>query len=245
MLKKSYRFFKDSNFWKDQWEEKAEGYLEGDPVLGIKIENLVENNTLSGVKTICEIATGSARDSIFLGKKFIVTATDKYTSQFSMSKNFAEKYKTNVTFLEEDAHNFSFPDNHFDFVFHNGFFILFPDNQDINKLLKEQMRITKKYAMIVVHNKWDFFSRLRVRLFAKKGDPLYEFRWWSLRELKRLVKPYGKIICAGGLENMFIKTIQTYKYVPSSIQKMRLWKWEGWKKYFPCERIYLVVGKTS
>jgi len=244
MIKNSYRLFKDSNFWKDQWEEKVEGYLKGKPVLGALIENLVENNTLSGVRTICEIAAGSARDSIYLGKRFIVTATDKYISQFSISEKFAERYKSNITFQEEDAYNFTFADNHFDLVFHNGFFILFPDNQDIVRLITEQMRITKKYAMIVVHNKWDFYSRLWVRHLANKGDLLYDFRWWSLRELKRLIKPYGKIISAGGLENRIIRSIQTYKFTPSFIKRMKLWELGVWKKLFPCERIYLVVRKT-
>lgn len=241
MAKNSFLLFKEAKFWKEQWKEKAIRYLKGKPILGMLIEELILNNTLSGVKTICEIAAGSARDSLYLGKNISVVATDKYNTAFEFSKEFAIKMRSNTKFQQEDAFKLTFPDNSFDLVFHNGFFILFPDNKEIINLLREQIRITKKYIMIVVHNKWDFYSRLRIKHFAKKGDPLFDFRWWNLRELKRFAKPFGKIVLTGGVEVKIIKEIQSYKHVPTKIKKAKLWNWKGWKKILPCERIFLIL----
>lgn len=243
MRGKSYNLFRDSKFWEDQWKEKAARYLKGKPVLGMIIEDLIENNLLTDVENICEIAAGSARDSVYLSKKYSVIATDKYTAGFKIAAEFAEKNKSNIIFQQEDAYNFTFPDNHFDLVFHNGFFILFPENEKILKLLKEQIRISRKYVMIVVHNKWDLYSRLRIKHYAKK-DPLFEFRWWNLRELKLLVKPFGKIIHSGGLEVAIIRVFQNYQLLPQFIKKMKIWEWKAWKKLLPCERIYLIIEKS-
>lgn len=245
MNNKSYKLFKESIFWEHQWEEKADKYLQGKPTLGIVIEELISNKVLSNVQTICEIAAGSARDSLYLAKRFSVVATDKFPAGFQLAKEIARIEKRNILFKKEDALNFSFPDNHFDLVFHNGFFILFLDNKEIIKLFREQMRIAKKYIMIVVHNKFDLYSRLRMKYFSGKEDALYKFRWWSMVELKRLVKAYGKIVKTGGLEINLLVDIKNYRLIPSFIRNMKIWDWEGWKKTLPSERIFIIIEKKN
>lgn len=240
-MKSSFELFKDSNFWEKQWKDKADNYLKGKPVLGLFIERLINDNILSNVNSICEVAAGSSRDSLYLARKFSVTVTDKFVHGFKKAEKIGEDNKLNISFRQEDSFNFSFPDNYFDLVFHNGFFILFPDDNDILTLLYEQIRITKKYVLIVVHNKWDFYSRLRIQQHAKRGDALFDFRWWTLKKLKRIAKKFGKIVYSEGLEVRIIREIQSYKYVPKIIRKLKLWNWEGWKKILPCERIVLVI----
>jgi len=244
MPKRNFGIFEEPIFWKDQWEVKSKKYLKGKPLLGYEIEKLISKNILLNINTICEIASGSARDSLYLGKIFSVTATDKFTTGFKYAEEIAKKNGSNVSFKQEDALKLSFPDNSFDLVFHNGFFILFSDNIKIIALLKEQIRISKKYVMIVVHNKWDFYGRLRIKHFAKKGDSLFEFRWWSLKEIKKLIKPFGKITASGGLEVRIIEEIRTYRNTPRIIKKMKLWSWKGWKNILPCERIYVILEKS-
>jgi len=172
-------------FWKNTWERHLTGYLSSPPRTGIFISTRFNKR----IQTILEIACGSSRDSVYLAKKnYFVTATDfdENTIEYLKSRFINPHLK----YVVADAFHLPFMDNQFDLVFHNGFFILFENNNDIIKLLKEQARVSNKYILILIHNQnnknlLDIFSEKR------KSDPLYDVRFFTVNEIMSIIKHSG------------------------------------------------------
>jgi ubiquinone/menaquinone biosynthesis C-methylase UbiE len=89
--------------------------------------------------------------------------------------------------IVENAFNFSFKDKSFDLSFSNGFWIYFKDDLKLQALLKESCRISRKYVVILVHNKE---NKLLVNKFMKKSktDSLYAVRFFYRKELLDIIK---------------------------------------------------------
>ena len=86
-----------------------------------------------------------------------------------------------------DAFNFSnLQDKQFDVTFHNGFWVLFENDDEIKKLAQEQARITKNKMIVTVHNghNKDF-----IRYFDElsKEDDLYKIRFFKKDEIADLM----------------------------------------------------------
>ena len=99
----------------------------------------------------------------------------------------------------EDAAALSFPDRSFDVVFHNGLWVVFPADDQIRLLLNEQLRVTRRYGVAIVHN------ALNTRLVARfaslaKTDPLYSIRFFTPEQIRELVRP-----CLGPADRLSIE----------------------------------------
>ena len=77
-------------------------------------------------------------------------------------------------------------DKEYDVTFHNGLWVLFNDDNDILKLVKEQARISKRIIITTVHNAHnqefiDYFKKL------SKTDELYKIRFFSKEEMTNIL----------------------------------------------------------
>ena len=87
---------------------------------------------------------------------------------------------------QASAFDMPFADDAFDVSYHNGFWVLFSDDQ-IMALAQEQARITKHRMIATVHNAHnaqfvEYFDRKKV------DDPLYDIRFYEMDEIVGLMQ---------------------------------------------------------
>lgn len=181
--------------------------------------NAIKNNDED---KLLEIAAGSFRDVAKLNKLGVdCTGIDFSKKSVDLAKEKFNDISNKIKYM--DAFNLSYNNEEFDLTYHNGFWVLFSNNEIIS-LAKEQARITKKRIIATVHNAHnknfvDYFKKL------SKKDPLYNIRFFFSDEITELMKPIGKnisIIPVGKgkkfHEDMLInikadkKTIRNYLY---------------------------------
>lgn len=171
-------------FWESAWARHLEQYLTGAPRTGYWI---MQRMALRG-RAVLEIAGGSCRDSRFLasagidctGSDFEKKTLDYLASRFSDST---------LKLRQADGFSMPFDDDQFHASFHNGFWVLFSD-LDIKKLALEQARITRRYMIILVHNK---LNTDLVKIFEQKSriDDLYNIRFFEPNEIARILGDTG------------------------------------------------------
>jgi len=133
---------------------------------------------------LLEIGAGSFRDMAELrrrglnceGMDFSEEAVHRAKQKFSEFSNVIRQMS---------AFEFSYPDKSFDLSYHNGFWVLFDDEQ-IKKLIAEQVRITKKRIVATVHNAHnqqfvEYFNSLKI------NDPLYDIRFFTMDKMIELM----------------------------------------------------------
>jgi hypothetical protein len=226
--------------WWRIWQSHLEEYLKSPPKAGFFICEYFRS-----IHNSLEIACGSSKDSIYLSKRGVfIVATDYEVRLIKYLKNRFSH--SNLFYQVADAFKLPFKENTFNLVFHNGFFILFKDNNDIYTLLKEQERVSRKYILFFVHNKLN--SKL-VDNFSKLAtyDPLYNIRFFEPKEVISIVKSSGialrsvRILKFGGLFD-FIFTIcrmmpnLLYSFIIKIIP--RLYQIQPWVK---TERIACII----
>jgi len=166
--------------WNDKWKEIFDHYQQ-DLRHAYYIRAVLNPNE----KKIIEIAAGSFRDTNVLNKTGIDCFGCDYSSQSVLS---AKKYFPQIAdkLSEQDGFNINFPDKEFDLSFHNGFWSCFSDDNNILKLLQEQIRITKYRIVATVHNA---HNKAFVEYFDKKkeNDPLYQIRFFSVEEITEIM----------------------------------------------------------
>lgn len=135
-------------------------------------------------RNVLEMGAGSFRDMAELrrngincqGMDFSQEAVQRARQKFPDFSNFIHRMS---------AFDMSFADNTFDVSYHNGFWVLFEDEQ-IKLLATEQARITQKRMIITVHNAHnsqfvEYFDQLKV------DDPLYDIRFFEIDEVSALM----------------------------------------------------------
>lgn len=134
---------------------------------------------------VLEMGAGSFRDVAALnrwgwtgeGMDFSGAAVQRAKQQFA-------EYA--ALFHHMSAFDMPFADRSFDVTYHNGFWVLFSD-EDIRALAKEQARVTQGRMIATVHNShnhqfFDYFERM------KQTDPLYDIRFFSVDEITQLMR---------------------------------------------------------
>jgi ubiquinone/menaquinone biosynthesis C-methylase UbiE len=220
----SFELFRKEKFWKQQWNNKLQGYMTEKPKLGLLIHKWISCGVINGVESICEVAAGSCVSSLYLSKFYDVTATDFNTYGFAAAQKMSSTGNYRLRFKEENAFSFSFPNNEFDLVFHNGFLVCFKLNDEINKLISEQVRISKKYLLVVVHNRSDILNRYRFYKKVRAGDLLYDIRWWSRKEIVRIIEQYGYIEKIDYLSYPLLETAKRSRKIPILLRNNRLYR---------------------
>jgi SAM-dependent methyltransferase len=172
----------DSAGWDDLWRANFAHYANSAATTGVFIAHLAPK-----ANSFLELGAGSARDSFYLfqlGKS--VTASD-FSDE--VVKRWSEFYPAGMTAKRIDNFNIEARDGEFDITFHNGLYGYFSD-EEINRLIVEQRRVTRQSMMIIVHNK------LNVRLMQsaerqRETNPLFRFRFFTPDEVIKLVKDSG------------------------------------------------------
>jgi hypothetical protein len=169
--------FDREDFWVGQWHQKLEGYLQAPPRAGIFIRSLLG----SRVNSILELGAGSCRDSLYLGASgYRCTASDFNARTMQLLQ--ARFPDAGVRFSVDDSRQLGFAAGEFDLVFHNGLIVCFDHDSDVHAILREQFRVARRFALILVHNGEN--ERLRAQ-FRELGrtDPLYRIRFFTRQQL--------------------------------------------------------------
>jgi ubiquinone/menaquinone biosynthesis C-methylase UbiE len=89
-----------------------------------------------------DVGCGYGRISLFLNENsFDVTAIDSF-------QQMVDKIKCKgITAMRMDAKNLKFKDKTFDLVFSDGLLEHFKSEQDVVKIIKEQLRVSKRYVL--------------------------------------------------------------------------------------------------
>jgi hypothetical protein len=231
--------FKKEVYWSEVWKNNIEVYLKAPPRTGIWLKSWLPKTF-----SILEIGGGSCRDSRYLfneGYNSVGTDFDEKTLKYLTTKH----PKSSFPMRHENAFAFSFDDGQFDVTFHNGLWVLFDDNNKIKELLKEQLRVTKKTLIAIVHNKDN--KNLKYRFLQKSfKDSLFNIRFFSRREIKNIIsnsriqytnlriKKFGGIV---DILYQFEKMFPPLSFVIRWIVP-RLYKFLPWSKV---ERIVLII----
>lgn len=227
------------NFWSESWVKHIESYLAATPRCGIWLYSYFDLDNL----TVLECAGGSCRDSRYLYENEINahgTDYDEKTLNY-LSSRFVE---SNFKVSKEDAFKFNMLDKSYDVSFHNGFWIYFT-NDDINKLIVEQARVTRKYIVALVHNIENKKLVLNFRKLAIDDD-LYKIRFFHRNELKGIINNSGisyksiRIEKFGGILDACFLVSKKYPILDGLIKFLvpKLYIFQPWGKV---ERIALVV----
>lgn len=171
---------KTSNEWDQKWENIFFNYQKDK-----RNAYYINAIRLRSERKILEIAAGSFRDVAALNE----WGVDCYGMDYSevsvvKAKSYFPLIEHKLTKM--DAFSLQYPDKHFDLSYHNGFWVLFDDNQ-IDLLMEEQVRVTKNRIVVTVHNAHNqqFVDYFRNKL---QKDSLFDIRFFSLDEIKSLVE---------------------------------------------------------
>lgn len=230
-------------YWSEAWVRHIENYLSSPPRCGYWLKYKFPRIT-----SILEIAGGSCRDSLFLSRHYAnVIGSDFDEKTLFFLKSRYPEYKS--VFSRQNAFQFEFNSKTFDLTFSNGFWVLFQNDKDIQQLIREQARVTKKYLISLVHNGNN--NRL-IRTFNEKSktDSLYNIRFFKPHEIMNNIKASGiqyrsiRLEKFGGTVDRLLSTQLTadsncsYK---TNLIIPRLYKYLPWSNV---ERIAVIVELT-
>jgi len=175
-----------SDDWSLIWDKYLNRYIQSEPKRAKNVEKLVEALGAE-VKTIIELGCGSLRDGGYLSKNFEVFGLDINKKVLVKTKGIYPKCHRIVA----SAISLPFKDKSVDVSFHSGLLIYF-NNKDVLKIVREQVRITRKLALFFVHNKTNLWEIPTVKIRSIK-DKLYRFRRFSRKELFKLLRDFKKV----------------------------------------------------
>lgn len=138
------------------------------------------NALLNSNHSILEIAAGSFRDMAFLN----ALGYDCYGCDFSSkSVQSAKKYFPHLSnkIFELNAFNLDRIGKNFDVTYHNGFWVLYEDDEVIRSLFNIQKSITNNFMIITVHNGHNHNFK-NYFLEKQKLDNLYAIRFFEIDE---------------------------------------------------------------
>lgn len=207
--------------WAGVWARHLDGYLAKPPRTGLWMQAFFGGKAHS----FLELGAGSGRDSLYLadqGHQVVATDQDAETLAILQAR-FADR---GCTFRPADALALDFPDDSFDVVFHNGLWVLFEDDAQIERMLAEQLRVARKYAVIMVHNA---LNPTLVDSFVRRAsaDPIFDIRFFTPDGLRALVEGAGvdpariTLRKFGGRFDQLYRRTRIKKVVPNLVWPVR------------------------
>jgi len=174
--------FSDPDFWSEAWIKHIETYLKAPARCGVWLNTILGDKSL----TVHECAGGSCRDSRYLfnlGYKASGSDFDEKTLAYVRNRFASSAF----AIQREDAFRLSYGNSNFDVVFHNGFWVCFDDDRALLELLREQVRVTRRLAIGLVHNA---ANASNVKIFREKSehDGLYKIRFFDREKLKQILE---------------------------------------------------------
>jgi ubiquinone/menaquinone biosynthesis C-methylase UbiE len=234
----------ESEAWPSLWRRHLDTYLAKPPRTGYWADAWFGRRADS----FLELGCGSGRDALYLAKRgHRVVGTDLDAETLDeLNRRFQ---KETISFRTADAAALDFPDDGFDVVYHNGLWVLFEDDDLLITMLKEQVRVAKKFAVILVHNA---ANQTLVDQFKKRSeaDELYDIRFFIQSELEALIQRSGiaykslKMLKFGGRMDLLYQAKRVKKVIPNVVWPIRekavpkLYQLEDWTRI---ERIACVI----
>ncbi len=103
---------------------------------------------------VLEVGTGTGGMSVFLAWLGLdITSIDTNPKVIEVAKQTAEKLNARVVFKVADTFALPYPNQSFDVLFHQGLLEHFKD-QDIHKILGEQLRVAKQVVISVPNHRY-------------------------------------------------------------------------------------------
>jgi hypothetical protein len=170
--------------WSKIWIQNVEVYLAAPSRCGYWIASHFAKSL-----TILEVAGGSCRDSRYLATKGYNAVGSDFNQ--NIITYLTDRYPaSSLKLLRENAFCFSFGNRSLDLTFANGFWIYFTENEQLYDLIREQVRISKKYVVSLVHN---IENDKLVKSFQEKAklNPLYDIRFFHRSELGKIIGEIG------------------------------------------------------
>ena len=165
--------------WDSVWSKRTDN-----PPHPIVISSIKK---LTNIKNILEVGGGSGSDIIELSKDYDVTYSDY--SNVALKK-FQDKTNGKIKIQMADAKKLPFKDNSFDLVFCLGLLEHFSD-KDKQKIIYEMKRISRKYVLIDVPQKYSIHILLKkIVMLMGKWQYGYEEEL-SFYELNNMLKNNG------------------------------------------------------
>lgn len=198
---------KSPEAWNLQWEKWFYKYSQGNPRFG---KWLLSRYDVSKA-TILEIGAGSGRESRFLSTEArSVTCLDYSPSAVRLLAN--HKLPANMNVVNANAADLPFGDQYFDLTFHKGFWILFDSNAQLELLLREQLRVSRKIALAAVQNGLNT-KQVEDAGAKAEADPLFRFRFFNPSEIDCLAR---KVVTDLGID----AHVRIFKYGAPSLSRV-------------------------
>jgi ubiquinone/menaquinone biosynthesis C-methylase UbiE len=158
----------------------------------LRIRLISKNVTIENLITL-EVGSGLGTDSLQLAKLGArTTCLDVSGKGLDLAKNIYRKFSTPGSFVVGDGNKLCFKNDSFDLVFNAGVIEHFKDPSSI---ISEMRRVSKKYVMVWVPQKYHLYTLRKHKKIEKKE---WEFGWeteYSYLELKNLMEKFNlKII---------------------------------------------------
>ncbi len=172
----------------EDWDQKWQGifdHYQND----IRHAYYIDAVRKSHEKRVLEIAAGSFRDIVQLTKRGVEGhGIDFSPESVSLAKKLYPSLQDRFSVM--NAFNLQYPDKHFDLTYHNGFWVLFSD-EDIQKMAQEQARITRSRMIITVHNG---HNQSFVNYFnsKKESDSLFNIRFFTVDQMQEILGKVAK-----------------------------------------------------
>ncbi|MEE2757289.1 MAG: class I SAM-dependent methyltransferase [Myxococcota bacterium] len=227
----------NNELWPNLWRQYLDQYLSKPPRTGF----WVDAHFGGKANSFLELGCGSGRDAMYLAQRghSVVGSDLDDVTLMELETRFGSE---TLNFSVQDASNLTFDTDSFDVVYHNGLWVLFEDDDVIISMLKEQIRVASKYAIILVHNQENLALRRQFQKRADGGDQLYDIRFFNRTSLTDLIESSGleyrslKLMKFGGRFDAFYRKTPIKRVIPNVLWPLRkqlvphLYQAESWTR---------------
>jgi hypothetical protein len=163
-------------------------------------------------RQLLEIGAGSFRDTVQLNEwGYDCIGSDFSSEAVEWARQRYPEHADKIEWM--DATALPLPDGAVDVSFHNGFFVLFDDNETIETLIREQVRVTRSRIICTVHNALDSRQVERFRKL-RETDDLYDIRFFNPDEIRGLLEPFCRDVVLMPFGNRLLDRL--IQYSPST-----------------------------
>jgi len=223
-------------FWQSAWRRHHQAYLRSLGFQAYYLSFILKPNE----RKLLELGAGSFRDTARLNEwGYDCFGTDFSEESVLLARQTFPRWANRIEV--QDAAHLPYPDDNFDLTFHNGFWVLFREDEFLDTLLKEQVRVSRSRVVCTVHNALNTRQRT---VFAEKArsDSLYDIRFFEPDEMERLLKPYCRNVRVYPYSvlhfNRLMKLIKQRALLKVVyLSTYRLWRIQNWERL-------MVVGEV-
>jgi len=205
--------------WDELIEKHGEQYRRSRPKRGQFVERYLKASDFSEVAEKCFMEEGafSGKDTIYLAENF--PSSDFIVLDLELETLKGTRHDR-VYPVRGDAFRLPFSDRSIDITFHSGLIVLF-DNENSERIIAEQLRVTSGLAFVFAHNKANFVD-IFVSWARRKwlGLGLYQYRRFTLKKLEELCSIHGTLLESGYTDNMLLNfTRRRLPFLAGTLEK--------------------------